>query len=106
MTEFAWRTLSRNHCSRMVSVVGSGLVIRADSSLLLVEVMWVLNELEVDETVSWGISTSAIVATARWLASWPPAGLPWGPRKPSATASRLNGRGGGARLTHRPCTTN
>src|ERR1700736_6974241 len=53
---------------------------------------------------SGGKSTSITVSIPRRLASCPPADLPCGPRRPSATANRPNGRGGGARLAHNPCT--
>src|SRR6266699_2890769 len=49
-----------------------------------------------------GSRTSATVSIARRLASCPATDLPCGPRLPSATANKPNGRGGGARLAHNP----
>src|SRR5438067_2303472 len=45
-----------------------------------------------------GSRISATVSIASRLASWPATDLPCGPRLPSATANRPNGRGGCAQL--------
>src|SRR2546423_139946 len=104
MTWFARRMLSPIHCSNAFSggkvdcCINPGFLDR-DTGGLLPEVEY---ELDGNGVASNGSRTSATVSIASRLASCPATNLPCGPRLPSATANRPNGRGGGARLAHNP----